>query len=90
MTAKYHGKCVRRNELGGVVDKYSPCVTISFTEEETRLAQARLEATGYQYDMFVDSISAEGYADVYIANKEEATEFMEVWKEVKKRIKKVP
>lgn len=90
MKAKYFGKRIKRNEFGDVVARYSPCVTISFPEKEASLARARLEATGYQYDMYMDGISSEGFADVHVASKEEATEFMAAWKEAKKRIKEVP
>lgn len=87
MRAKYYGKSVQRNEFGQIVHRYSPRVTIFFSEKELPLVQARLEASGYQYDVFMDGIYAQGSADVYISNKEEASEFMEVWREVKQRIK---
>ena len=87
MRAKYYGKSVQRDEFGQIVHRYSPRVTIFFSEKELALAQARLEATGYQYDMFMDGVYSQGSADVYVSGKEEADEFMEVWREVKQRIK---
>lgn len=90
MRAKYYGKAIKRNEFGDIVDRFSPQVTITFPEKEEALVRARLDATGYRYDMFGDDIFAQGSADVYVSGKEEADEFMGIWKEVKKRIKNVP
>ena len=90
MRAKYYGKSVQRNEFGQIVHRHSPRITVFFSEKELTLAQARLEATGYQYDAFMDGIDAQGCADVYVSGKEEAKEFMEAWGKIKKRIKKVP
>ena len=90
MRAKYYGKSVQRDEFGQIVHRYSPRVTIFFSEKELALVQGRLEASGYRYDVFMDGIYAQGFADVYISGKEEACEFMETWKKVKRNIKKAP
>ena len=71
-----------------MVSRFNPCVIVSYSGKEEALALKRLAATGYDYDLFFDGIFDRGEADIAVSDREEADEFMEVWREVKRRIKK--
>jgi len=88
MNMKYYGRKVERNEFGNVVRRFNPCAAVSYSGKEEALALKRLAATGYEYDLFFDGIYDQGAAYIAVSGREEADEFMDVWREVKRRIKK--
>lgn len=65
---------------------HPPCAVVSFTREEEALAIARIERTNYRFDLFGDG--AEGCAYVSVTDRDDYDDFIEAWKDAKKRIKK--
>lgn len=86
MRARYFGKQVVRDELGHARARYDPEVEVIFTEREKDLAIKRLDATGFDYDLF--GCDDDYDAHVRVRDREDANDFMSAWKEAKRTIKK--
>lgn len=89
MNIKYYGKKIVRDDFGNETRRFKPCVVVNFTDKEEALALKRLDATGYKYDLFADGLCDQIEAYITVSDREEADVLMDIWREVKQRIKSV-
>ena len=90
MNARYFGKQIKRNELGYVTDRFNPCVTITYKERESVLAEkviAYIEAeTGITGDGFGCDDTIE--VDFYVNNREDGKSVLAAYRDAKKLYKR--
>ena len=90
MNARYCGKQIKRNEFGDIIDRFNPCVTISYKECESALAEkviAHIEKeTGIDGDGFGCDDTME--VDFYVDDREEGEDVLAAYREAKKIYKR--
>ena len=86
MNARYWGKQIKRNEFGYVTARFNPCVTLTYKERESALAEkivAYIEAeTGITGDGFGNDDTIE--VDFTVNNREEGEDVLAAYRDAKK------
>ena len=90
MNAKYWGKQIKRNEFGYVVARFNPCVTVTYKERESALAEKVIayieKETGVNGDGFGNDDTIE--VDFTVNDREEGEDILEAYRDAKELYKR--